>query len=87
LQRAQKSGPEEGIVVHAYLDFDEDVGEGVGEGDVAEGLQAVPDLLRGGDVGADADAGEAALEPTISCNRNSLSATEHPNKSLMVEPR
>jgi len=56
----------EGIVAH--LDLDEDVGEGVGEGDVAEGLQAVPDLLRGGDVGADADAGEAALEPTISCN-------------------
>ena len=54
--------------MHAYLDLDEDVGEGVGEGDVAEGLQAVPDLLRGGDVGADADAGEAALEPTISCN-------------------
>ena len=52
----------------AYLDFDEDVGEGVGESDVAEGLQGVPDLLRGGDVGADADAGEAALEPTISCN-------------------
>ena len=49
------------------MDLDEDVGEGVGEGDVAEGLQAVPDLLCGGDAGADADAGEAALEPTISC--------------------
>ena len=50
------------------MDFDEDVGEGVGESDVAEGLQGVPDLLRGGDVGADADAGEASLESTIGCN-------------------
>jgi len=50
------------------LDFDEDVREGVGEGDVPEGLQGVPDFLRGGDAGADADAGEAAHEPTISCN-------------------
>jgi hypothetical protein len=52
------------------LDFDEDVGEGVGEGDVAECLKGVPDFLCGGDAGADADAGEAALEPTISCNNS-----------------
>ena len=56
----------------AYLDFDEDVGEGVGEGDVAQGLQAVPDLLRGRDIGADADAGEAAHEFTICCNSTDL---------------
>jgi hypothetical protein len=54
------------------LDFDEDVGEGVGEGYVTEGLQAVPDLLRGGDVGADADAGEASLESTVGCNSTDL---------------
>ena len=54
--------------MHAYLDLDEDVGEGVGEGDIAEGLQAVLDLLCGGDAGTDADAGQASLEPTISCN-------------------
>ena len=56
--------------MHAYLDLDEDVGEGVGEGDVAEGLQGVPDLLRGGDAGAEADAGESALEPTVGCNNS-----------------
>jgi len=48
-----------------YLDLDEDVGEGVGEGDVAECLQGVPDLLCRGDAGAEADAGESALEPTV----------------------
>ena len=56
------------VCTDAHLDLDEDVGEGVGERDVTEGLQAVPDLLRGGDAGTDADAGEAALEPTVSCN-------------------
>jgi hypothetical protein len=35
--REQKSGAEEGIIV-AYLDLYEDVGEGIGEGDVAKGL-------------------------------------------------
>jgi hypothetical protein len=69
-RRTQKSAPEEGIVVDAYLDFDEDVGEGVGEGDVAEGLQGVPDLLRGGDAGAEGDAGETALEPTVGYNNS-----------------
>ena len=51
-----------------YLDFYEDVGEGVGEGDVAKCLQAAPHLLRGRDTDADADAGEAALDSTIGCN-------------------
>ena len=59
---------EQSIEGFSYLNLDEDVGEGVGEGDVTEGLQGVPDLLRGGDVGADADAGEASLESTIGCN-------------------
>jgi hypothetical protein len=53
-----------------YLDLDEDVGEGVGERDVAEGLQRVPDLLRGVHAGAEADAGETALEPTVGCNNS-----------------
>ena len=51
---------EEGIIV-AYLDLDEDVGERVGEGDVvvAQGLQAVQDLLHGGDdVSTSAAAGD-----------------------------
>ena len=52
------------------MDFNEDVGEGVGEGDVAEGLQGVPDLLRGGHASAEGDAGETALEPTIGCNNS-----------------
>jgi hypothetical protein len=49
----------------ACLDLDEDDGVGIGEGDVAEGLQAPPDLLRRGDAGADADPGEAALEAPV----------------------
>ena len=49
----------------ACLYLDEDVGVGVGEGDVAEGLQAAPDLLHRRDPAADSDAGEAALEPTV----------------------
>ena len=58
-----------------YLDFDEDVGEGVGEGDVAECLQGVPDFLRRGDAGADADASEATLEPTMGCKQLHRSST------------
>jgi hypothetical protein len=67
----------------SYLDLNEDVGEGVGEGDVTEGLQAVPDLLRRGDAGADANSGEASLEPTVSCNSSNqayvsnLASTNH----------
>jgi hypothetical protein len=60
-----------------YLDLDEDVGEGVGERDVAEGLQAVPHFLRGGDVGADADAGEASLEPTVCWMESTKRNHEH----------
>jgi hypothetical protein len=59
------------LAIAAYLDLDEDVGEGVGERDVAERLERVPDLLRGGDAGANTDASEAALEPTIGCEQSS----------------
>lgn len=49
-----------------YLDFDEDEGEGVGEGNVAEGLETAPDLLGWGD-DTDADSGEAAFETFVYC--------------------
>jgi len=49
-----------------HLNFDEDDGVRVGEGNVAEGLETSPDLLGLCD-GADADSSEAALDSTISC--------------------
>uniref|UniRef100_A0A8R7U400 Uncharacterized protein n=1 Tax=Triticum urartu TaxID=4572 RepID=A0A8R7U400_TRIUA len=51
--------------LHRVLDFDEDDGVGVCEGDVAEGLEAAPHLLHGGHARADAETGEAALDATV----------------------
>jgi len=67
LQRTQKSRGEDKIVV-AYLDLDEVDGEAVGEGDAAQGLQAVPDLVRGGDDGTD----ETAHDDADGCNCKQL---------------
>ncbi|RWW12848.1 hypothetical protein GW17_00023471 [Ensete ventricosum] len=66
------------------------MGEGVGEGNVAQGLEAPPYLLSRGD-GADADSGEAAFESFVRCEETEKSravrSTVHERVQLVLQDR